>query len=170
MAHKSDDAISSEKMALPLSIISPIDIARVSRELEAYSEYYHQLELRKNKHSDIKQPKISQLLDNLIELNMLDLTDQNDRDNLRSFIEDIKTSAPVIHASFSVDPSVSFLEKIISYLRKEINQRLLLTIGLQPNIGAGLLLRTQNKYFDFSLKDRLFDASNDLIKLIKETN
>lgn len=165
-----NNATDSEKIVLPLSVISPMDIARVSRELEAYSEYYHQLELRKNKHSDFKSPKLSQLLDNLLELNMLDLTDASDRNNLSIFIDDIKTSAPVMHASFSVDPSVSFLEKIIAYLRKEINQKLLLTIGLQPNIGAGLLLRTQNKYFDFSLKDRLADASSELIKLIKETN
>lgn len=168
MDHKKT-SMSDEKIALPLSIISPMDIARVSRELNAYSEYYHQLSLRKNKKVDLKPPKISQLLDNLLELNMLELTDDNDRELLRIFLEDIKTSAPVIHASFSVDPSVRFLEKIIAYLRKSINQKLLLTIGLQPNIGAGLVIRTENKYFDFSLKDRLFNTSDQLIKLIKET-
>ncbi len=157
-----------EKIVLPLSIISPVDVSRVLRELEAYIEYFHQNSIKQNNNSDLKLPKTSQLLDNILELNMLDLTDEADRNTLKQFLEDVKSNSPVIHASFSVDPSVRFLEKLMAYLRKEINQNLLLTIGLQPNIGAGLAIRTKNKYFDFSLRKTL-DASGDkLLQLIKE--
>ena len=159
---------SKERLALPLSIISPVDVSRVLRELEAYIEYYHQRDIKKDGNNDSKMPKTSQLLDNLLELNRLELTNQADRLNLKNFLDEIKTTAPVIHASFSVDPSVRFLEKLTAYFRKEINRNLLLTIGLQPNIGAGLTIRTDNKYFDFSLRKTL-DASGDkLLQLIKE--
>ena len=167
MDHESNTN-SKEKIALPLSIISPVDVSRVSRELAAYDEYYHQKTLKKTENDDAKLPKTSQLLDNILELNMLDLTDESDRKSLKMFLDFIKEKAPVIHASFSVDPSVRFLEKLMAYLRKEINSSLLLTVGLQPNIGAGLAIRTNNKYFDFSLRQRLESAEDNLIKVIKE--
>ena len=159
---------SKEKLSLPLSIISPVDVARVLRELDAYIEYYHQKEIKKDPKTDVKLPKTSQLLDNILELNTIELTNPTDRLHLKNFLEEVKTKSPVIHASFSVDPSVRFLEKLIAYLRKQINRNLLLTIGLQPNIGAGLTITTDNKYFDFSLRKTL-DASGDkLLQLIKE--
>ena len=54
--------------------------------------------------------------------------------------------------SFSADPSVTFLTKLMTWLRQEIHPQVLLTVGLQPTIGAGCILRTTNRYFDFSLR------------------
>jgi hypothetical protein len=83
-----------------------------------------------------------------------------DRQRLQQFLVDIKERSPVIHVSFSADPSPLFAEKLVTWLRREIHPLLLLNIGLQPNIGAGCILRTTNKYFDFSLKQDFANKRN----------
>jgi G3E family GTPase len=93
----------------------------------------------------------------MVQLNKLDLAQPGHRAALRQFLASVKASSPVLHLSFSADPAPAFLEKLMAWLRREIHPALLVTIGLQPTIGAGCLLRTTNKYFDFSLRQRFAD-------------
>lgn len=158
----------NNKIFLPVSVISVVDVNRLQRELILFQDYYHKYSLLKNNTKNLKPPITSRMLDNLLELNSFDISVDGTRKLLINFIDNIKVSAPVIHVSFSVDPSIRFLEKIISWFRKEVHPNTLLTIGLQPNIGAGLVVRTTNKYFDFSLKNRLYNSSDYLIKIMKE--
>ncbi len=151
-------------LVLPLSIITPIDIGRIIREVEDLKIYVEQVNLRKE---DLKMPKFSRLLDNLVELNNLKLNNKSNLDDLLVNINNIKLKSPVVHVSFSVDPSVLFLERITAWFRQEIHPTLLLTIGLQPTIGAGLIVRTNNKYFDFSLRQQLVLARKNFVKIIE---
>jgi hypothetical protein len=43
------------------------------------------------------------------------------------------------------------MAKLTAWLRTNIHPTLLITVGLQPGIGAGCVVRTANKYFDLSL-------------------
>ena len=99
-----------------------------------------------------KLPKTSKLMDQLVHVNRLNLLKDDDRAGLKRFLEDVKKRSPVMHISFSADPSTGFLDKLMAWLRREIHPSVLLTIGLQPNIGAGCIVRTTNKQFDFSLR------------------
>jgi hypothetical protein len=67
-----------------------------------------------------------------------------------------------MHISFSADPSPVFTDKLMTWLRREIHPFVLLTVGLQPNIGAGCIVRTTNKQFDLSLRQD-FKAKRDLL-------
>ncbi|HXR49555.1 MAG TPA: hypothetical protein VN778_00820 [Verrucomicrobiae bacterium] len=147
---------------LPVLVIGPVDIGRLSRELAMIDEALLQLGLRKGG-TEIKMPKTSQLLDKVIELNKLNLLQQTDRQILQEFLAMIDKQAPVIHISFSADPPVAFLEKLMAWLRHEIHPLLLVRIGLQPTIGAGCVVRTINQQFDFSLK-KDFSTKRDLLK------
>ena len=73
-----------------------------------------------------------------------------------------------MHISFSADPSPLFTQKLIAWLRSEIHPLVLLQIGLQPNMGAGCVVRTSNKYFDFSLRDRFKSKGEMLAKIMQE--
>jgi F0F1-type ATP synthase delta subunit len=121
------------------------------REVEDIDEKLRQLELRDGG-TKVKMPQTSRLMDQMVELNGLNLLHANNREALRKFLESIRQSAPVLHMSFSADPSPAFIEKLMSYLRKEIHPLLLLTVGLQPNLGAGCMVRSTNKSFDMSLR------------------
>ena len=137
-------------LRLPLQVTSPVDVGRLLRELEAIDGVLSQAALRKE--IDTKLPKTTGLMDQTIILNKIDLADSPQRKALADFLKAVKSKAPLLHMSFSADPSTAFIEKLLTWLRKELDANLLVTIGLQPNIGAGCVVRSTNKYFDFSLR------------------
>lgn len=136
---------------LPVLVASPADLGRLISELDVIDETLLQLGLRRGGH-DVKMPKTTRLMDQTAELNKLNLLHEADRKSLRKFLVDVKARAPVLHVSFSVDPSGVFLEKLLTWLRREIHPLVLVTIGLQPTLGVGCVVRSTNKYFDFSLR------------------
>jgi hypothetical protein len=150
-------------MQLPPLAVGIVDIGRLIRELEAIDETLHQLRLRHGGGA-VKLPKTSGLLDQVVDKNKLNLLHQDDREELIGFLKMIKQKAPTVHISFSADPSTAFLEKLMIWMRREFHPYILMTIGLQPNIGAGCVMRTTNKYFDLSLKQSFADRSGLLIE------
>lgn len=152
----------STELTLPVSVTSLVEIGRLLRELETINEALLQLHL-KDRGATAKLPKTTRLMDRLADENKLNLLHEADRQRLETFLQSIKTQAPVLHISFSADPSESFLEKLVAWLRKEIHPAALVSVGLQPNIGAGCIVRTTNRYFDFSLRED-FAAKRELLK------
>lgn len=149
MAHEA--AVEDRKLELPVMVAGPVQVGRLIRETEDIDEKLLQLGLRDGG-SAVKMPQTSRLMDEIIEINKLNLLHANHRQALKKFLEELRVSAPVLHMSFSADPSPAFIEKLMGWLRKEIDPTLLLTIGLQPNIGAGCMVRSTNKSFDFTLR------------------
>lgn len=148
---------------LPLLVAGPVDVGRLLREVQSLEEFLMQTAIREPG-KQAKLPKTSRLMDDTIQLNKLNLLVQADRQRLIDFLHTVNDRAPVIHISFSSDPSPLFLQKIMTWLRTEIHPLLLIHIGLQPNIGAGCIIRTTNKHFDFSLKERFVQKRHILIE------
>jgi F0F1-type ATP synthase delta subunit len=150
MSEMAPDA--SQPLSLPSSIVSPTDIARLTREIEALDSYFQEQQIRQGGTPN-GAPRVSKLMDQLVSDNRINLLVAADRQNLRQVLESLHRSAPVMHISFSVDPPGSYVQKIIEWLRSNIHRHILVTVGLQPNIGAGCIVRTTNKLFDFSLRE-----------------
>jgi len=161
MALEPNAAASKRFTGLPVQVVSPADTGRLIREIETIDDALHQLSLR-SPGTEVKMPKTSRLLDQTAELNKLNLLEKSERELLNRTLKLIREQAPVLHISFSADPSAAFLEKLIIWLRREIHPLVLLTIGLQPNMGAGCIVRTKNRQFDFSLKQD-FAGKRDLL-------
>ena len=151
--------MSEEKkhLRLPVSVVSPTDIARLLRELDSIDEYFRQNEIR---NETANPPRFSRLLDELVVTNKVDLTDNIQRDKLIAAIRLLEKKSPIMHISFSVDPPGAYVQKIVSWLRENVHPFILVRVGLQPNIGAGCVVRTTNKSFDFSLR-KFFDKKRD---------
>lgn len=149
MAHETMEK--PQALTLPLMVASPADVGRLIHELELINDGLLQLGLRAGG-SEIKLPATSHMMDQIIQANKLNLLQKADLDGLKQFLTAVKQQSPVLHISFSADPSPSFIEKLMAWLRREIHPSVLLTSGLQPNIGAGCIVRTANKQFDFSLR------------------
>ena len=160
MAHKANDE--KQLVGLPLLVARPIDVGRLLRELESIEELVSQAKLV-DKQDERKLPKTSQLMDKTVELNKLDLSKASDRKLLADLLNLVKKQAPLLHMSFNSDPSPVFIEKLMDWLRREIHPIVLITIGLQPSIGAGCVVRSTNKYFDFSLRKDLSDHRDLLL-------
>lgn len=152
-----------EQMLLPNGVVTRADVGRLVKETEALDAALNQAAIRGN---GAELPKTSQLLDELAGLNKLNLLQPADRKRLFDFLQAARVSAPVLHMSFGADPSPVFQQGLITWIRREINPTLLLHIGLNPGIGAGAVVRTNNKYFDLSLKQHFAKKRDVLIKLL----
>jgi hypothetical protein len=151
-----------EMVGLPMQAASPVDVGRLLRELERIDDALNQVALRKDD-KEVKMPHTSLLMDQMIQLNKLNLLETGDRQRLAAFLALVKEKAPVLHMSFSADPSPAFVAKLMAWLRGEIHPLTLMTIGLQPNLGAGCIVRSTNKYFDLSLRQD-FLKKRDMLK------
>jgi len=155
------DHESNAILQLPVSIVSPVDIGRLVREIDAVDNFLREAAIRQPG-TKIKMPRTSRLMDELVLVNKLNILMEPDRVRLAEFLRSIKTEAPIMHFSFSADPSPIFTQKLMTWLRREIHPLVLIRVGLQPNIGAGCTLRTNNKYFDFSLRQH-FKQSREIL-------
>lgn len=148
-------------LQLPLGIVSTVDVGRLLREVDALEIFMKSAEVRQPGTS-VQLPKTSKLLDEFLEINKKSALKSEDRQEVSMFLRDLRAHAPSIHMSFSADPSPLFTQRLVQWLRQNIHASILLQIGLQPTIGAGVIVRTTNKYFDFSLRD-FFDSKKPIL-------
>ncbi len=153
---------STSQMVLPMNVVTRSDVGRLVREAEAVDNFLRQVGVRQPGTS-LQLPKTSRLYDEMVAINKLNMLQEQDRLTLHQLLQAIRTDAPVLHMSFSTDPSPLFLQKLMTWLRQNIHPLVLLQVGLLPNIGAGCVVRTNNKYFDFSLHQRFIDTRPMLI-------
>ena len=146
-------------LILPIAVVSPTDVARLIRELDNLDDFFRQSAIREGG-TPQTIPRYSRLLDEVVVANNLNLLQQSDRSSLLVSFKELSANAPVLHISFSVDPPGPYVQKIVNWLRQNLRGDILVRVGLQPNIGAGCVVRTTNKSFDFSLR-RFFDNKHD---------
>lgn len=161
-----DATVQKNFLQLPVSVVGKVDVGRLYREVEAIDNFLKQVAIRQPG-TAVKMPKTSRLFDETIDINKLNILHDDDRARLYEFLSQVKTSAPVLHMSFSADPSPLFTQKLTAWLRSEFHPLILLQVGIQPNMGAGCVVRTTNKYFDFSLRSRFKGNSKVLVQLLQ---
>lgn len=159
---QTDSKKEERKWQLPLGVASITDISRLQRELDKLDLYLRQNKIMRSSGEPTQIPKASHVFIEIVSDNKLNMLKEPDRGELANFLEALRQSAPLIHVSFNSEPSPLFLQKLISWLRQHIHHYVILQIGLMPNIGAGCIVRTENKYFDFSLRQR-FDNQKTLL-------
>lgn len=143
-----------EELSLPVLVFGVSELRRLARELISLEDYITQSNLRRPGESQ-SLPKVSRVLDNLASQNQLNLLHAEDRKALMEFLQQVEHQAPLLHFSFASDPSSAFMAKLVTWLRRNIHPHALVTLGLQPSIAAGCIVRTKNKSFDFSLRHQL---------------
>lgn len=146
-------------LILPIAVVSPTDIARMLKELENLDEFFRQSAIRTGG-TPQEIPRYSRLLDEVVVANKLNLLQSDNRESLQDSFHELAEHAPVLHISFSTDPPGPYVQKIVDWLRHNIESTILVRIGLQPNIGAGCVVRSTNKSFDFSLR-KFFESKHD---------
>ena len=103
-------------LQFPLSVVTKVDVGRMVREMEQIDGFLKQSEIRAPG-TQPKMPKTSRLFDETVEVNKLNMLQEADRTRLFAFLKQIKNSAPIMHISFSADPSPLFTQKLIAWLR-----------------------------------------------------
>lgn len=147
------------ELKLTDSIASKTDIIRLYRELDLYCNQEIQNKIRQDESKEIS---VSSQLNEFAVKNSIDLSNKTDCELFLKAISAFKEKLIVIHISFPVEPSLSCVHKLVAWFRQNIDQNIVVNIGLQPSIAAGIIVRTPNKQFDFSLRRRLYEQSNKL--------
>lgn len=164
MAHKeaqAADEATTVGLQLPVGVVGPGDVRQLRRNLEELEDTLQQMRLR-TKAPVAKMPRASRLLEEFAATNRLNLLLPDDRQRAAAFLNGTVVHAPVLHMSFAAQASRAFTTELVLWLRKNIHPNVLLTIGLEPTLAAGCILRTPNKQYDFSLRAR-FEAQAGLL-------
>lgn len=155
------------QIRLPNAVVGVMDVNRLVREMGSLDDFLHQANIREPG-TPMSLPKMSKSFDEIVEQNGLNMLQEHDRKILRDFLKETRDRAPKLHVSFSVDPSPLFLDRLIDYLRFNIHPLVLIQVGLQPNIGAGCVVRSTNKVFDLSLRENFRSKRNLLLKYVSK--
>lgn len=157
------------KLKLPNRIAGSSDLAKTQRELEKVDDFLYQTNIRMPGRP-VTLPKSSKMLDDLAEVNGLSLLEAADRKKLLEALEKLSQNSSVMHISFASEPSNSFLEKIVSWSRENIDPFVLVNVGMQPSVIVGCEVRTTNKVFDMSLRSKFEKMHDVLVKKLEEAN
>ena len=151
-------------LKLPNAIATRQDVAHVHRELRIFFDLAMQSVMRHD--NPVKYPPISDSLRQLASLNQIDLRDQSACNNLLTELDSVKKKSPSLHVSFPVEPNRDALDRLIDWFRKEIDPIAVISVGLQPSIAAGVIVRTPNHQFDISLRKHLENNKHKLKEAI----
>lgn len=163
------EAPAQPTLSLPPLVMTPADVSRLRRELEALDNYLRTQALREPGMPVEQLPKLSRMLDDLAEVNKINLLHTTARADLKTYLANLQQHASIVHISFAADPSSASLQKLVLWLRQNIRADILVHVGLQPNIVAGCVLRTTNRYFDFSLQHFLKERRQFLVDALIST-
>lgn len=152
-------------LKLPITVMNRVDVHRMLREMEALDNFVRQGRIRGGQ---VNLPRLTTTLETLAAENQIDLLDDEQRDFATVEIKKLAHEAPTTHISFSLEPPAAMVQKITEWFRHEIHPAMMVQVGIQPTIGAGCVIRTQNKFFDFSLRQHLQRNHSQLMKAIHE--
>ena len=154
-----------EQLKLPKDLIGKGDVHRILREINALNDFFVGAKARQPG-SSVQMPKTSRTLETMAAENGLNLFEESVRQQLYKTLDVLSESAPSMHISFASEPSPKALEPILSWLRENIHPQILLSVGYQPSIAAGCVLRSTNKIFDMSMGAHLQRQTPLLMKLL----
>ncbi|MEO8912061.1 MAG: F0F1 ATP synthase subunit delta [Candidatus Saccharimonas sp.] len=158
------------QLRLPASVVSLIDILRLTKELERVDVEMttSSVQARLNPRKRFVRPLMSDPLTDFLRLNQLLIDEGRIRIELIRELKKLKTKLPVIHMTFAVTADRDSLEQLVTWVRQSINPRAVLVVGLQPTLVAGVYLRTPNHVYDFSLRSALNDSQSRLVGQLEE--
>lgn len=139
-------------LTLPDTVVSPLDFGKILRELFALDQF-----LGASKGAS-KMPYTSPALNAIFkqaDINPLSLAD---RQRLTNQLQFVRRTAPTVQMSFANDPSKQALRVLVRWFRQNGHPNTLISVGVQPNIAGGCVVRTATKEFDFSLQ-KLFKTN-----------
>ena len=142
------------ELKLPTVIASRKDLIRLHREIRFFIDSVTQSIMRHD--NPVKYPAISEQLRALAVTNQIDMREPKNCEAMLERLDYLKEHAPSVHISFPAEPTAEILEKLVTWFRQEVDPNIVIQVGMQPTIAAGVVVRTPNHQFDFSLRRHLY--------------
>lgn len=152
------------ELKLPLRLASKHDLIGLQREVDQLLN--EQLQARVSAASAGVQRKTSNpsaILGELLHLNNLQ-HNEADLGRIKQDLADLREHAPVVRLSFASEPSHEVLVKLAEWFRRQVDPQLFLQIGVQPSIAGGVVVHTDKRRYDLSLRQQLLSKNELFIK------
>lgn len=82
-------------------------------------------------------------------------------------IATILDSAPVFDLIFAASPHDTFLLEVGRWFRSSIHQDSLFKISVRRSLAGGMVLRSKNRIFDFSLRPKIIENKQKIPEVVK---
>lgn len=161
-AVKLDD---NTQFGLPPALIGRSDVSRLLREIEEV-DYALETQAIRTPTQPLTIPAMSRALQETLALNNIEATNLDERKRMIDALRDAKETAPNVQITFAIDPEPSITSFLVKWIRDNLHPRALITVGLQPAIIGGCVVRTPDHIYDFSLRKRFEDEQGNLIQAI----
>lgn len=154
---------------LPASLVSQSDLNQLINELEEIDSDMTTAEVRSQVGAKQKQamPNTSKQLAEFVSQNELNLDTDEERSHHIKQLAKLKLSAPVMHLTFARAADRASLMEIANWLRQSVHRQAVISVGLQPDLVAGVYIRSENRVYDLSLKRQLAQHRSVLLQDIK---
>ena len=150
---------------LPASVVSKLDVARLLSEAERIDNDLTQSAVRDRIGATSEaQPATSERLTDFLQANELQLDDARQRADIIKQLHLLKDKAPIIHMTFAVEADPESLGQLAQWVRASVHPQAIIATGLQPALVAGVYLRTPNHVHDLSLRAKLKNSRDLLVK------
>lgn len=150
---------------LPPSVVTKIDVSRLVSEVEQLDSELTAAAVRaKTGAPQAAQPTISEQFAAFLTQNKLPFDTSQARSALVQQMRLMKDKVPVIHMTFAVQADPVSLQQIVQWLRTSVHPQVVISVGLQPSLVAGVYMRTPNHVRDLSLRTLLTGQHEVLVK------
>lgn len=111
--------------------------------------------------ADAISPELAALLKAWQATGQTSLSDLSERLNLL-------ISHPImVNVTLPTAAPPDFRKKVVNWFRAEIRPDLLVNFQVSPDLGGGLVIRTQNQVYDFSFRTRLIEAGQKIAGIVR---
>ena len=155
------------ELNLPDTVASKRDLIQLQRMIEVYQDGSLQQRVSLDKAGVMRQaPALPKPVETFMNHNRLEINDGN-LTAAHQGLSQIKESARVVRISFASEPNDDVVRKIIGWFRREVDQKLLIQVGVQPSIAGGCVVQTGPNRYDFSLRRQLLSSVPKFLEVMR---
>lgn len=155
-----------KQFTLPAGVIGRSDISRLLREIEKV-DYDLEAQTIRAPGQPVTIPAMSRGLAETMQVNNIAVEQLEQRQQMLAELRRIKEHAPMVQITFASDPAPEITIQLVSWIRQNLHPTALVTIGLQPSIVGGCVVRTPDHIYDFSLRNHFKKQLPELVKYLR---
>src|SRR3546814_786555 len=141
------------QFVLPPKVIGRADLNHLIMEIEKV-DYELGAQAVRSPDQPLVLPSLTRTLTDLLTSNNLSVESPDHRQSLLAELRKAKDHAPVVQITFAVDPEPDALGELLAWIRENLHPSALITVGMQPSIIGGCIVRTPDHIYDFSMRKR----------------
>lgn len=143
------------------SIITKQDLVYLLDDINQAKEsiYQEQQEQLSEKTKNVVSEELREIFKKQEKKNKLQTRKQQEKflDNLKEYLQDL----PQIRLTLAFSPSDSFLQEISQWLEKEIGEKTIINLTVNPEIVGGIIIEYNGRYLNLALEKKIKKATTN---------